>query len=89
MPVAQLAASKLAEAHYDAAVTDLSMPELDGFGVLSHALDARPCTPIIFITGKKELELTERAFRQGGFALKPPRLISMSAFGWSASRPKC
>lgn len=66
-PSAQLAASKLAEGHYDAAVTDLLMPELDGFGVLSHALEARPCTPIVFITGKKELELAEQAFRQGAF----------------------
>lgn len=73
-PSAQLAASKLAEGHYDAAITDVSMPELDGFGVLSHALEARPCTPIIFITGRKELELAERAFRQGAFDFVPKPL---------------
>ncbi|HKO19027.1 MAG TPA: response regulator [Acidobacteriaceae bacterium] len=73
-PSAQLAATKLAEGHYDAAITDLSMPELDGFGVLSHALDARPCTPIIFITGKKELALAEQAFRQGAFDFVPKPL---------------
>jgi DNA-binding NtrC family response regulator len=73
-PSARLAVSKLAEGHYDAAITDLVMPELDGFGLLSHALEARPCTPIIFITGKKELELAERAFDQGAFDFVPKPL---------------
>src|SRR5689334_19924872 len=59
---APLAASKLAEGHYDAAITDLVMPELDGFGVLSHALEARPCTSILLMTGKKDVKLAERAF---------------------------
>jgi FixJ family two-component response regulator len=68
---ARLAASKLSDGHYDAAITDLVMPELDGFGVLAHALEARPCTPILLITGKKEVELAERAFCQGAFDFVP------------------
>lgn len=73
-PSARLAASKLADGHYDAGLTDLAMPELDGFGVLSHATEARPCTPILFITGKKDLELAERAFSQGAFDFVPKPL---------------
>jgi FixJ family two-component response regulator len=70
-PSARLAASKLVEGHYDAAITDVLMPELDGFGVLSQALEARPCTPILFITGKKDLKLAERAFSHGAFDFVP------------------
>jgi FixJ family two-component response regulator len=73
-PSARLAAAKLAEGHYDAAITDLSMPELDGFGVLAHTLNARPCTPIVFITGKTEVELAEQAFREGAFDFIPKPL---------------
>src|SRR5690348_11163995 len=46
-------------------MTDLVMPDLDGFGVLSHALEARPCTPILLVTGKNDVQLAEEAFRQG------------------------
>jgi DNA-binding NtrC family response regulator len=68
---ARLAASKLAVGHYDAAIIDVAMPEVDGFGVLSHALEARPCTAILLITGTKDVELAERAFNQGAFDFLP------------------
>src|SRR5215217_3325099 len=64
---ARLAASRLVEGHYDAAITDMVMPELDGFAVLAHALEARPCTSILLMTGKKDVKLAERAFSQGAF----------------------
>ena len=70
----RLAASKLVRGHYHAAITDLAMAELDGFGVLSQVLEPRPCTPILFLTGKKDLELVERAFRQGAFDFVPKPL---------------
>ena len=50
----RLAAAKLADGHNNAAITDLVMPDLDGFGVLSRVLEARPCTPILLMTGKKD-----------------------------------
>jgi DNA-binding NtrC family response regulator len=70
----RVAAAKLAEGHYHAAITDLVMPDLDGFGVLSHALEARPCTPILLITGKRDVKLAERAFSQGAFDFVPKPL---------------
>jgi PleD family two-component response regulator len=70
----RLAAAKLADGHYDAAITDLLMPDLDGFGVLAHVLAARPCTPILLCTGKKDVELAERAFDQGAFDYVPKPL---------------
>ena len=70
----RLAAAKLADGHNNAAITDLVMPDLDGFGVLSRVLEARPCTPILLMTGKKEMELAERAFSQGAFDFVPKPL---------------
>ena len=71
---ARLAAAKLADGHYDAAITDLVMPDLDGFGLLSQVLEARPCTPILLMTGKKEMEVVEQAFRYGAFDFVPKPL---------------
>ena len=70
----RVAAAKLAEGHYHAAITDLVMPDLDGFSVLAYALAARPCTPILLCTGKKDIVLAERAFRQGAFDFVPKPL---------------
>jgi len=70
---ARVAASKLIEGHYDVAVTDLTMPELDGFGVLSQAKEKRPCTSVLLISGQKDTHVAEKAFHQGAFdfILKP------------------
>lgn len=70
----RVAAAKLANGHYDAAITDLVMPDLDGFGILRYVLEARPCTPVLLTTGKKDLELAERAFRHGAFDFVPKAL---------------
>jgi DNA-binding NtrC family response regulator len=70
----RVAAAKLAEGHYHAAITDLVMPDLDGFSVLAYALAARPCTPILLCTGKKDIVLAERAFSQGAFDFVPKPL---------------
>ena len=70
---AHLAASKLVDGHYDAVVTDLTMPELDGFAVLSQTKERRPCTSVLVITGHKDSHVAETAFHQGAFdfILKP------------------
>jgi DNA-binding NtrC family response regulator len=70
----RLAAAKLADGHYDAAITDLVVPDLDGFGILRYVLEPRPCTPILLSTGKKDVELAERAFSQGAFDFVPKPL---------------
>ena len=50
---------------FDLAVVDLGMPELDGFGFISH-LRQTPRTidlPIIVATGRDDSEAIERALR--------------------------
>lgn len=91
-PSAQLAASKLAEGHYDAAVTDLLMPELDGFGVLSHALEARPCTPIVLLQGKKSLSWRSRRSDKEHLTSLRSRWTGTGCYGrliWLSKRTGC
>jgi len=66
-PSSRLAAQKGAEGHYDAAVIDLTMPDLDGLEVLAHIRERRPCTSIVLITGRKEDDLAEQALKEGTF----------------------
>lgn len=63
----RLAAQKASHGHYDAAVVDLAMPELDGMDVLAHIRRGRPCTSLVLITGQKDIGLVDRAFNQGAF----------------------
>jgi FixJ family two-component response regulator len=63
----RLATQKASHGHYDAAVVDLAMPELDGMDVLAHIRQTRPCTPFVLITGRKDISLVDRAFSQGAF----------------------
>jgi DNA-binding NtrC family response regulator len=63
----RLAAQKGSEGHYDVAVIDLTMPELDGLEVLAHIRKRRPCTSVIFITGKKDRDIAEHVFGEGAY----------------------
>jgi len=63
----RLATQKASHGHYDAAVVDFAMPELDGMNVLAHIRQMRPCTSFVLITGQKDISLVERAFREGAF----------------------
>lgn len=63
----RLAAQKATHGHYDAAIVDLAMPELDGMDVLAHIRRGRPCTSLVLITGQKDIGLVDRAFNQGAF----------------------
>lgn len=77
-------ARKLADGHYDVAVTDLMMPDLDGFDVLAHVHRTRPCTPVVFISGQAAAGLAERAFEEGAFDFvsKP---LDPRQFAWSVN----
>jgi Signal transduction histidine kinase len=57
----------IAEIDYDAIVTDIKMPELDGLSVLEKVRQLRPDTPTLLITGHGERDLTVRALRGGAY----------------------
>ena len=52
---------------YDAIVTDITMPGMDGLTLLAEILGRRPDTPTLMITGHGEYDLAVRALRGGAY----------------------
>jgi signal transduction histidine kinase len=64
----------LIETHnYDAIISDIRMPGMDGFELLDTLQETRPDTPVLLITGHGEHDLAIRALRGGAYdyILKP------------------
>ena len=52
---------------YDAIVTDIKMPGMDGLALLAHIRERRPSTPTLLITGHGEEDLAARALEGGAY----------------------
>ena len=50
----RLAVQKIIDGHFDAVVTDVIMPEFNGWHILERVRDTRPCTPVLLVTGTKQ-----------------------------------
>ena len=63
----------MARHEFDVVITDLSMPNLDGFGLMKHALDLQPLTTIIVLSGQGTFENAIEAVHRGAydFVAKP------------------
>ena len=77
---------------FDAVVTDLRMPGVDGFGILDAVRLKSPMTPVIVMSGSAEVTDAVRAMRAGArdFLVKPVELRSLeevlaSALGFSST----
>src|SRR2546422_4357654 len=70
---AAAALERIAAQDYDAIVTDIKMPGMDGLALLAEIRARRPDTPTLIITGHGENELAVRALRGGAcdFIPKP------------------
>jgi PAS domain S-box-containing protein len=64
---APAALEKIQETDYDAIVTDIKMPGMDGLALLREIREIRPSTPTLLITGHGERELTVEALRGGAY----------------------
>src|SRR5947209_1948438 len=63
-----LAAIKLIEENdYDAIVSDIKMPGMDGLALLAKVQELRPGTPTLLITGHGEHDLAVQALRGGAY----------------------
>jgi len=61
------ALERLARVDYDAVVTDIKMPGMDGLGILGEVKKLRPKTPTLLITGHGEHDLAVQALRGGAY----------------------
>jgi signal transduction histidine kinase len=70
---ASTALTLLQEQEYDAIVSDIKMPGMDGLTLLDRIVAQHPETPVILITGHGEHDLAIRALRGGAYdyILKP------------------
>jgi signal transduction histidine kinase len=64
---APAALEKIAATDYDAIVSDIKMPGMDGLALLGEIKNLRPGTPTLLITGHGERELTVQALRGGAY----------------------
>lgn len=55
------------ERKYDAIVSDIKMPEMDGLALLEKIREVQPDTPTLLITGHGEHDLAIRALRGGAY----------------------
>jgi len=84
---------RLENEDFDAVVTDLRMPGVDGFGILDAVRAKSPTTPVIVMSGSAEVTDAVRAMRAGArdFLVKPVELRSLeevlaSALGFSTTQ---
>ncbi|GCE48866.1 histidine kinase/DNA gyrase B/HSP90-like ATPase [Thermosporothrix hazakensis] len=56
---------------YDAIISDIKMPGMDGFELLEQARKVRPEVPVLLITGHGEHDLAIRALRGGAYDYIP------------------
>ena len=68
---AAAALEQIAVQDYDAIVTDIKMPGMDGLALLAEIRTRRPDTPILMITGHGEYDLSVRALRSGAHDFIP------------------
>src|SRR5438309_9702968 len=64
---AAAALDRIAARDYDAIVTDIKMPGMDGIALLAEARARQPDTPILMITGHGEYDLAALALRGGAY----------------------
>ena len=61
------ALDRIAAREFDAIVTDIKMPGMDGLALLAEIQGRQPDTPILIITGHGEHDLSVRALRGGAY----------------------
>ena len=64
---AAAALDRIAAGDYDAIVTDIKMPGMDGLGLLAEIRGRQPDTPTLMITGHGEYDLALRCLRGGAY----------------------
>jgi DNA-binding NtrC family response regulator len=58
----------IAATEYDAIISDIKMPGMDGVTLLKEIKGYRPETPVLLVTGHSNLDIEDHALRLGVFA---------------------
>ena len=87
------ALARVGERHFDVAIVDISLPEMDGTELLPRILEIRPDIVAIMLTGYSSVNNAVRSFDSGAFAylekpLDPEHLFSVIANGFEKQRLK-
>jgi DNA-binding NtrC family response regulator len=74
------ALERLAAERFDAVVTDLRMPQIDGLALLRASLELGPSRPVITMTGCGVVDAAVQALHQGAYhhLVKPFRLDELA-----------
>jgi PAS domain S-box-containing protein len=65
------ALERIDEIDYDAIVSDVKMPGMDGFQLMERVLVIRPTTPTLLVTGHGDHEMGVKALNAGAYAFIP------------------
>ena len=68
---ATAALERIGQIDYDAIVSDVKMPGMDGFQLMERVLTVRPTTPTLLITGHGDHDMGVRALNAGAYAFIP------------------
>lgn len=71
---------QLTKEEYDLIITDLSMPKMDGFGLMSQSLKIQPLTPIIILSGQETFENALRGIQMGAYDFVTKPIIDFTTF---------
>jgi FixJ family two-component response regulator len=79
-------------AELDCLISDIGMPEMDGFELRRLALAARPDLPVILITGRPEVSFVHRQEMEAGLYFEKPfdarRLLAAITHALVDRRPR-
>lgn len=66
---------------YDIVFTDLTMPELNGLGVLKEIQKINPCLPVVVVTGMSTLDVAINVMKEGAndFITKPFKIKTITS----------
>jgi CheY-like chemotaxis protein len=70
------ALEQMARALPDLVVTDLHMPEMDGFQLLSAVMNQYPLVPVILVTSQGSEEIAVQALEKGAASYVPKRMLA-------------
>ena len=68
---ATTALQHIGDTDYDAIVSDVKMPGMDGFQLMERVLKIRPTTPTLLVTGHGDHDMGVKALNAGAYAFIP------------------